>query len=235
MVDSSSSIPYNFLPGNYLLEGQEELALRTPYILSPDTLAALTSEEDRLQLELERLKVKHTALSHRRDRLISRLGVQQRAGDISSELQAVQETVGRVDRVARQIYICNDQLRQMEVMKRDHEIGILLWALEKERANHQSRLEEAMVSHQLQMRRAMLEDPIETGTPPMIPDIQLIRATLYDTAESQDDAYEVLDSPGSEVEDTETYAEKRLSCISISSSRFGFPIPPTRPSVFPPV
>ena len=219
------------LPRDYLSIGRDELSSRAPHILSPDTLASLTSEEDRLQLGLERLKVKHTSLSHRRGKLITRLGVQQRAGDISTALQAVQETVGRVDRVARQIYICNDQLRQMEVMKRDHEIGVLLWALKRDRTDYQRQLEEDRLDCRMKMQRS---EPAQSTTPAMIPDIQLIRATLYETTEPQDDGYEVLDSPMVEVEDPETYAEKRLSCISISSPRFGFPIPPTRPSIFPP-
>lgn len=219
------------LPRDYLSIGRDELSSRTPHILSPDTLASLTSEEDRLQLELGRLKVKHTSLSQRRDKLITRLGVQQRTGDISTALQAVQETVGRVDRVARQIYICNDQLRQMEVMKRDHEIGVLLWALERDRMGHQSQLEEVRADCRLE---SQLSEPAKSTTPPMIPDIQLTRATLYDPTESQDDGYEVLDSPMVEPEDTESYAEKRLSCISLSSPRFGFPIPPTRLFTYPP-
>ena len=77
------------LPVDYLTNGQEELLLRIPHILAPHTLLSLSLEEDRLQLELERLKVKHTTLSQRRDKLVSRLGLQHRSGDITSGLQAV--------------------------------------------------------------------------------------------------------------------------------------------------
>jgi len=202
--------------------------LRTPHILASNTLLALSSEEDRLQLELERLKVKHTTLSQRRDKLISRLGVQHRSGDITSGLQAVQEVIARVDRVARQIYICNDQVRQMEVMKRDHEIGVLLWALNQARVERQNM--------EIKVFRGVEEERMVVP----VPDIQFTRATLYETDDTpEDDGYEILNSPA--VEEEDSYAnilsekERPMSTISIASGRFGFPIPPSRPSVNPPV
>jgi hypothetical protein len=211
------------LPADYLPNSQEKLNLRTPHFLAPNTLLSLSSEEDRLQLELERLKVKHTTLSQRRDKLISRLGVQHRSGDITSGLQAVQEVIARVDRVARQIYICNDQVRQMEVMKRDHEIGVLLWAL------NQARVEKENVEGKV--LRGVEEERMSV----QVPDIQLTRATLYENDyKPEDDGYEILNSPA--VEEEESYAEilsekeRPMSTISITSGRFGFPIPPSRPS-----
>jgi hypothetical protein len=213
------------LPADYLPNGQEKLQLRTPHILAPHTLLSLSTEEDRLQLELERLKVKHTTLSQRRDKLISRLGVQHRSGDITSGLQAVQEVIARVDRVARQIYICNDQVRQMEVMKRDHEVGVLLWALNR-------RVDEETIEY--------VKGVEEERMVVQVPDIQLTRATLYENDyKPEDDGYEILNSPA--VEEENSYAdilsakERPMSTISIASGRFGFPIPPSRPSVNPPV
>jgi hypothetical protein len=213
------------LPANYLSNGQETLLLRTPHILAPQILLALSSEEDRLQSELERLKVKHTTLSQRRDKLIARLGVQHRSGDITSGLQAVQEVIARVDRVARQIYICNDQVRQMEVMKRDHEIGVLLWTLTQARVKEN--IEDVGVINEMEEGRMVVQ----------VPDIQLTRATLYDNDyKPEDDGYEILNSPAAE-QDEESYAEilsekeRPMSTISIASGRFGFPIPPSRPSI----
>lgn len=228
------------LPHEYLSRGHEALLLQTPHILAPHTLLALSSEEDRLQLELERLKVKHTTLSQRRDKLISRLGLQHHSGDIFSGLQAVQETIGRVDRVARQIYICNDQVRQMEVMKRDHEVGVLLWALEK------SRVEKEDLAEQYQLERyepriVDMRDARRVDEGMAVPAIQLTRATLYDVEDDtpEDDGYEILNSPLIEQEE-ESYAEilsekesRPMSTISIASGRFGFPLPPSRPSIFP--
>ena len=215
------------LPVDYLTNGQEELLLRIPHILAPHTLLSLSSEEDRLQLELERLKVKHTTLSQRRDKLISRLGLQHRSGNITSGLQAVQEVVARVDRVGRQIYICNDQVRQMGVMKRDHEIGVLLWALDQARVEKEKMEVKAFI--RVEEERMVVQ----------VPDIQLTRATLYEDNTREDDGYEVLNSPAVEQEE-ESYAEilsekeRPMSTISIASGRFGFPIPPSRPSVIPP-
>jgi hypothetical protein len=217
------------LPADYLSNGQKKLLLRTPHILAPNTLLSLSSEEDRLQLELERLKVKHTTLSQRRDKLISRLGVQHRSGDITSGSQAVQEVIARVDRVARQIYICNDQVRQMEMMKRDHEVGVLLWTLNR-RVDEET-IEDVGVIDGMEEGRMVVQ----------VPDIQLTRATLYENDyKPEDDGYEILNSPAVE-QDEESYAdilsekERPMSTISIASGRFGFPIPPSRPSVNPPV
>jgi len=221
------------LPWDYLSTGLGEISTQTPHLLAPHTLHSLSSEEDRLRLELERLKVKHTTLSQRRDKLIARLGLQQRSGDITPGLQAIQETVSRVDRVARQIYICNDQLRQMEVMKRDHEIGILLWALERARVDA-----EVEKMHAGEMKERLAD--VVKDERMVVPDIQLTRATLYEVESTpEDEGYEVLNSPMVEQEE-DSYTEivpkaRPLSTISISSERFGFPIPPSRPSNLLPV
>lgn len=122
------------LTDTYLTENMYSLLGEVPYILAPHTLASLSSEQTRLRLELERLRVKHTRISQHRDKLISRALANPTSngqGVDEERRRAVQDTVARVDRVARQIYICNDQLRQMEVMKRDHECGVLLWALSR--------------------------------------------------------------------------------------------------------
>lgn len=62
-------------------------------------------------------------------------------GDRGGVQGAVEDSIKRVDRVARQIYICNDQLRQMEIMKRGHELGVLFWALHQDR-HHQDKEQE---------------------------------------------------------------------------------------------
>jgi len=129
-----------------------------------------------------------------------------------------------VDRVARQIYICNDQVRQMGVMKRDHEIGVLLWALEQARVEKENM--EVKAFTRVEEERMVVQ----------VPDIQLTRATLYENDTREDDGYELLNSPAVE-QGEESYAEilsekeRPMSTISIASGRFGFPIPPSRSSL----
>lgn len=186
------------------------------------------------------MKIKHTTLSQRRDKLVARLGPQQRSGDITSSLQILQETIGRVDRVARQIYICNDQVRQMEVMKRDHEIGVLLWALEKARVET-GEFEEKFRLERDESRKAGMREEWRGDEGMPVPAIQLTRATLYEVEDhtAEDDSCEILNSPLEE-KGEESYAEilaegdRPMSTISIASGRFGFPIPPSRPPVIPP-
>ena len=126
------------LPSQYLPIHLDRLLITTPCVLlGPTTFASLSSEEARLQLELDRLKVKHTRLALHRDKILTKSFARLLKVDDTGELvKGVEESIRRVDRVARQIYICNDQLRQMEVMKRDHEMGVLLWALDGDRRRH---------------------------------------------------------------------------------------------------
>jgi len=116
----------------------------------------------------------------------------------------------------------------MEIMKRDHEIGVLLWALDKEKedAKREARFAVERLTKGSKEEKMMVQ----------VPDIQLTRATLYEGDHTpQDDGYEILNSPMIEKAE-ESYPEilsekaRPLSIISIASGRFGFPIPPSRPS-----
>jgi hypothetical protein len=213
------------LPANHLPLALEEISSRCPYILSPSTLASLSSEEARLQLELERLKVKHTTLSQRRDKLLIRVN------GSKGGVGAIQETIARVDRVARQIFICNDQIRQMEVLKRDHEIGVLLWAWSRSQRTYGEdqdpltrKTEEGGEQRAKAEEVVGLDEPLES----VLPHIQLTRATIYEPEIPEDDGYEMLNSP--ELDSFERIEDNRLSTISLPLSpiKFSFPIPPSR-------
>jgi len=187
--------------------------------MDPPTFASLSSEETRLQLELDRLKVKHTRLSQYRDKLLIKSFARvTTTGDRGDILRGVEEGIKRADRVARQIYICNDQLRQMEIMKRDHELGVLLWALQHEDTG--ARRGEDMVTTPVDVSASGHEDDdrheqkydheygfgqecqiIERPSTPeithvhgQVPEIQLTRATIYDP----DEPCEYLTSPDQE-------------------------------------
>jgi hypothetical protein len=171
------------------------------------------------------LKVKHTTLSQRRDKLLIRVN------GSKGGIGAIQEIMARVDRVARQIFICNDQIRQMEVMKRDHEIGVLLWAWS--RSQRRCPEDQACLTRKTEegeQQRAKAEEVVGSDEPleSVLPHIQLTRATIYEPETPEDDGYEMLNSP--ELDSFERIEDNRLSTISLPlfPIKFSFPIPPSR-------
>lgn len=210
------SIVESALPASYLPSALDRLLSTAALVLSPDTFASLSSEETRLQLELDRLKIKHTRLSQHRDKLLAKsfarvqtVGTRDGGAEL---LRAMQEAVARVDRVSRQIFICNDQIRQMEVLKRDHEVGVLLWATQRAQrqgspSDDQGRVKSpspsASPTDAGEESRQSPVDRIE-NTVSTIPDIQLTRATVVDVS-PQDDACEYLNSPGPVFDHDATY------------------------------
>jgi hypothetical protein len=214
---------------SYLSTGVDSLIREIPHILAPDTLVTLSSEQARLQLELERLRVKHTRLSQHRDQLIDK--ALDFRNTIEDRSKGVQEMVARVDRVARQVYLCNDQLRQMEIMKRDHECGVLLWAL-LQRSIPFSLPRDPETGQTADTRRANNETPI---TPSIsVPDINVTRATIFETPSTRDTAPEVIEilsspmlepSAGSPTPPT---SRNSVTSLTLSPTSLAFPIPPAR-------
>lgn len=240
------------LPRRYLPRALSQLVNTAPVILSPDKLASLSSEQTRLGLELDRLKVKHTKLSQYRDKFLLRLAA---AGTID-QVQGLQSAIARVDRVARQIFICNDQIRQMDILQRDHEVGVLLWAIQGEREEVA-----AVPTTQVDTAAGVVAEPV-----PDIPRVEVTRATIFDLEPSSDnpsstpsqpepeqqaqadveeqqargtekeEVVEILASPADDPTltpstPTVTKPEKPVSAISIALSPTnlgGFPLPPAR-------
>jgi hypothetical protein len=143
----------------------------------------------------------------------------------------------------------------MEVMKRDHECGVLLWALSSSSTSEPlvNETSETEVLEQEEDVVVEVEDiaPEPPITPPpslsvltrSIPDIQLTRATLFEASPPQEDpeVIEVLASPmtgpisdsdpnGNTIAASPTELDYRLSTISLSlsPSSLSFPIPPSR-------
>ncbi|WVR00032.1 hypothetical protein IAU59_007174 [Kwoniella sp. CBS 9459] len=105
-----------------------------PRLLRPSILRTSASEEGRLRSELARLKEKYHALLSHRDALAKRIEqsiVKADQAKVHKMVQALGQTSRKCDRVARQVYICNDQIRQIEIQAEEHVVGALRLALRK--------------------------------------------------------------------------------------------------------
>ncbi|WVW85584.1 hypothetical protein I302_107622 [Kwoniella bestiolae CBS 10118] len=118
-----------------LIEGSlHEQASVPPQLLHPTILQNSKSEEDRLRSELSRLKEKHLLLVGQRESLAKK--VEQGTFKVDQAklhkmVQALGQASRRVDRVSRQIYICNDQIRQIEIEAKEHVVGVMKLVLER--------------------------------------------------------------------------------------------------------
>lgn len=110
----------------------------TVNVLDNDTLEIIYLEQLRLSTELLRLKDKHAKVVAYRQGILSELsgvlapslrpvGDEPQGGERTPAqlLEKLDIACRRADRLARQVYICNDQLGQMEVLKRGHEVGMI--------------------------------------------------------------------------------------------------------------
>jgi hypothetical protein len=99
-----------------------------PSMLPPTILKTSTSEDERLRAELTRLRGKYDILVRHRDSLLAQIegGLVKSNVDILLRVAAALRTaVTQCDRVARQIYICNDQIRQIQIQGVQHMVGAL--------------------------------------------------------------------------------------------------------------
>lgn len=106
----------------------------SPNLLPTKILSTCVSESSRLTSELNRLKVKYAKLLNQRDHSVRELQISSKRNDVQSlgELaQKVERQVARCDRVARQMYVCNDQIRQIEGQMVEHRVGV--WQLRNRR------------------------------------------------------------------------------------------------------
>ncbi|WVF72833.1 hypothetical protein IAT40_007651 [Kwoniella sp. CBS 6097] len=111
-----------------------QLVALPPRLLHPSILRTSASEEGRLRSELARLKEKYHALISHRDALAKRIeqsNVKADQAKVHKMVQALGQTSRKCDRVARQVYICNDQIRQIEIQAEEHVVGALRLALRK--------------------------------------------------------------------------------------------------------
>ncbi|OCF39029.1 hypothetical protein I317_07166 [Kwoniella heveanensis CBS 569] len=111
-----------------------QLVSLPPRLLHPSILKTSASEEGRLRSELARLKDKYHALIAHRDGLAKRIEQSIVKADqvrVHKMVQALGQVSRKCDRVARQVYICNDQIRQIEIQAEEHVVGALRLALGK--------------------------------------------------------------------------------------------------------
>ncbi|WWD02618.1 hypothetical protein V865_000658 [Kwoniella europaea PYCC6329] len=106
----------------------------SPRLLHPVILENSKSEEIRLRAELSRLKEKHFLLVNQRESLTKKIEQGIFKLDqikLHKMVQALGQASRRVDRVSRQIYICNDQIRQIEIEAKEHSVGVVKISLKK--------------------------------------------------------------------------------------------------------
>ncbi|WWC90675.1 uncharacterized protein L201_005611 [Kwoniella dendrophila CBS 6074] len=123
---------------NHLVE-ETTVQLKTssskPRFLHPDHIKSSAVEENRLKPELNRLKEKHLILIEQRETILKKLQnniVKLDHNNLLKIIQALGQCTKKVDRVSRQIYICNDQIKQMQLESKEHLVGCLRVALEKQ-------------------------------------------------------------------------------------------------------
>lgn len=111
------------------------LSPSSPRVLRPSILKTSAAEEARLRSELVKLQDKYAALVGQRDGLLASLGTpgtnNDGCGVFRTTVERLQKATNRCDRLARQILICNDQIRQIEVQGQGHVVGALRVALER--------------------------------------------------------------------------------------------------------
>ncbi|ODN78772.1 hypothetical protein, variant [Cryptococcus amylolentus CBS 6039] len=105
-----------------------QLDTSSPHLLPPAILKNCASEEGRLRAELERLREKYDTLAYHRGSLqqqIENSVLKVEQTKLHKMVQALRKVTARCDRVARQIFICNDQIRQIEIQGQEHVVGAL--------------------------------------------------------------------------------------------------------------
>ena len=110
------------------------LSSSPPRLLPPCTLKTSASEDARLRIELVCLCEKYDAVIRHRDQLLADLSqgaIKAEAGATRGAFDDLRKAMNRCDRIARQVYICNDQIHQIEIQGEEHVVGALRVALGK--------------------------------------------------------------------------------------------------------
>jgi hypothetical protein len=193
-----------------------------PQLLPPSHLQAAITEEVRLQTELSRLKDKHERVLSMRGSLSRQL----EHAIIKAELHAVQKIMSnltkatsRCDRLVRQVYVCNDQIRQIQLQREQHRVGALqvfLYSRPSPRAPESPRAQE---STERKSKSVSGTDHLSSATRPT--STATIRPTRLSSVNTptQQNAFSTSPNKGSARFSTATV---------ISLNHFGFPLPPDR-------
>lgn len=210
-----------------------------PALLRPSTFKTSLKEDQRLRTELERLRGKYGSVTRYRDGLISSLTHPDISGNAITLRQAVEslkKITARCDRVARQIFICNDQIRQIEIQNASHTVGVLRITLERMQREADDRAKRADLH--LTMATTM-EQTADTNKSSV-----LAQETDHDTEDELREEEDVdirhvsifvpsrdvnTEEPTGDGQNKDKHYSHRMSRATIVSlNQLGFPLPPTR-------
>ncbi|RXK41136.1 hypothetical protein M231_01539 [Tremella mesenterica] len=237
----------------YLDTTLSSLALSTPRLLAPESLRTSISEEGRLRSEMERLKEKYDKLLLQRDKMAVLLqeGTRGDRNALATVVEAMVKITARCDRVARQVFICNDQIRQIELQGEEHIVGTLLLALRQRTADSsidssdphsptRPRTRKPKLSAKPQVEPSVLKTGESSSNNLSVeveeclsPDSALSGTSSYSAYSDLSDPtpttdivilQPMKDQPGLKIADS-----RRTSTATLFSvNNFGFPVPPHR-------
>ncbi|WVQ74919.1 hypothetical protein IAR50_004527 [Cryptococcus sp. DSM 104548] len=191
-----------------------------PHLLPPAILKNCASEEGRLRAELERLREKYDTLVYHRGSLQQQiensiLKVEQTK--LHKMVQALRKVGARCDRVARQLFICNDQIRQIEIQGQEHVVGALRVKLDQvaRRADGEGKLKGSHLSPGSGSSSESTATPTPTHT-------STSKSFLNDVY------YRSLEpvTPSKKFSGNESRRTSQATVISLN--RLTFPVPPDR-------
>lgn len=195
----------------------QRLTPTSPRMLRPSILRTSANEESRLRSELDRLRDKYTSAVQYRDSVLQAFNsvpINERQ-ILRKTTESLKRVMARCDRLARQIFICNDQIRQIEIQGEEHVVGALRVALARRETGSAS-------------------TPASSSSASDFSDVE-------DKAQEQAVFRQALFMPTPEKDPLDAsmqftkHASSRLSTATIISlDQLGFPLPPTRQSSSPP-
>ena len=216
----------------------ENLARGAPRLLPPSILMTAASEDARLRAELERLKVKYQSVTRQRDRTIGEIEKLAMAGEMRSVIRAVgsvRKLVRRCDRVAKQLYICNDQIRQIEIQGEEHIIGALRYASDRIRPTSETTainirggitglpILTVDISNTATPTSSILASPVWTPLPTDSKD--QLKTSMEERTVHFEPLFENIRTPR---EREDSRPNSVATVLSLRMSSLGFPLPPTR-------
>lgn len=201
----------------------DRLPPSSPRVLRPSVLRTSANEDARLRAELDRLRDKYTSTTRYRDGLLYSMSHSQVDEVVFRKTaESLKRAIARCDRLARQIFICNDQIRQIEIQGEEHVVGALRVALARQDASDNTSISGA-------------EDV--DGSPVSSSGSNFDAHDAFDGEHAEVHQAVYMSTPHMDNLDVLPHAKdrsKRMSTATIISlSQLGFPLPPTRHSPSP--
>ncbi|WWC71537.1 uncharacterized protein I206_105495 [Kwoniella pini CBS 10737] len=208
-------------------------------LLHPDIISISFSEEERLQIELNRLKEKHSLLVNQRESLIKRIEIGLLTIDqiqLHKLIQHLKQIDKRVDRISRQIYICNDQIKQIQIQSKEHIIGVLKIALaikrkavDNETLQHSRKNDHHELSIDERSLNSRSSDMISNCPTTLRADVPHTIAIRFLEPELSSSSPTSITKSKDEIKESSCQCSRPLSTATvINVNSFPFPIPPNR-------